>query len=92
MVREFEIRLAARVAVAQEQEERLAAEVRFADLSAALGTRGTIGQAMGILMAQRRLDSEAAFSALRSVSQKKNVKLADVARTLVTDVERQVRR
>ncbi|NUP35385.1 MAG: GAF and ANTAR domain-containing protein [Streptomycetaceae bacterium] len=92
VVREFEIRLAARVAVAQEQEERLAAETRFADLSAALGTHGTIGQAMGILMAQRRLDSEAAFSALRSVSQKKNVKLADVARTLVTDVERQVRR
>lgn len=90
VVREFEIRLAARAAVAREQEERLAALDRSADLENALGTHGTIGQAMGILMAQRRIDSNDAFTALRRVSQKHNVKLADVARKLVTDVERQV--
>ncbi|MCF2532519.1 GAF and ANTAR domain-containing protein [Yinghuangia soli] len=91
VVREFEIRLAARAAVAREVDERLAAEGRFSDLSAALGTHGTIGQAMGILMAQRRLGSEAAFGLLRSASQKNNVKLADVAARLVADVERRTR-
>ncbi|MGW0658046.1 GAF and ANTAR domain-containing protein [Streptodolium elevatio] len=91
VVREFELRLAARAAVAQEREERLAAVDRTADLENALGTHGTIGQAMGILMAQRRIDSHEAFAALRRVSQNHNVKLADVARKLVADVERQVR-
>ncbi|UGQ14679.1 GAF and ANTAR domain-containing protein [Yinghuangia sp. ASG 101] len=92
VVREFEIRLAARAAVAREQEERLAAVDRTLDLEAALGTHGTIGQAMGILMAQRRIGSEDAFAVLRRVSQNNNVKLADVARRLVTDVESRIAR
>ncbi|MDI2126972.1 GAF and ANTAR domain-containing protein [Yinghuangia seranimata] len=92
VVREFEIRLAAREAVAREQEERLAVQGRFADLTAALGTHGTIGQAMGILMAQRKMDSQAAFAALRDVSQRNNIKLAEVAQRLVADVERQLGR
>ncbi len=92
VVREFEIRLAARAAVAREQEERLAAVDRTLDLEAALGTHGTIGQAMGILMAQRRIGSEDAFAVLRRVSQNNNIKLADVARRLVTDVESRIAR
>ncbi|HSA50067.1 MAG TPA: GAF and ANTAR domain-containing protein [Yinghuangia sp.] len=91
VVREFEIRLAARAAVAREQEERLAAVDRTLDLEAALGSHGTIGQAMGILMVQRRIDSDSAFAVLRRVSQNNNVKLADVARRLVADVEHRVR-
>ncbi|NUU20321.1 MAG: GAF and ANTAR domain-containing protein [Streptomycetaceae bacterium] len=90
VVREFEIRLAAREAVAREHGERLAAQGRSVDLEIALGTHGTIGQAMGILMAQRRIGSEAAFAALRRASQHNNIKLADVAHKLVTSVERQV--
>jgi sigma-B regulation protein RsbU (phosphoserine phosphatase) len=92
VVREFEIRLAARTAVAEEQIERRAAEDKSQGLQQALGTHGTIGQAMGILMAQRRLDSRSAFDALKTVSQRRNVKLAEVAKTLVDDVERQLRR
>lgn len=91
VVREFEIRLAARAAVAREQEERLAAEGRTVDLETALGTHGTIGQAMGILMVQRRVDSQGAFALLRDVSQKRNVKLADVAQRLVRDTEQRAR-
>ncbi len=91
VVREAELRLAARAAVAREREERLAAVDRTADLENALGTHGVIGQAMGILMAQRRIDSQAAFGALRRVSQHRNVRLADVASKLVADVERQLR-
>ncbi|MFG2682227.1 GAF and ANTAR domain-containing protein [Streptomyces sp. NPDC048392] len=51
-----------------------------AQLQEAIGTRHTIGEAMGILMGSHRLSEEQAFAALRRYSQDHNVKLRDVAR------------
>ncbi|WP_225630633.1 GAF and ANTAR domain-containing protein [Streptomyces solaniscabiei] len=51
-----------------------------AQLQEAIGTRHTIGEAMGILMGSHRLTEDQAFAALRRYSQKRNVKLRDVAR------------
>ena len=64
----------------------LAMAVRLADqtalsaqLEAALSSRSVIDQAIGIVMAQNRCDSEAAFDLLRQASQHRNVKLRLVA-------------
>jgi GAF domain-containing protein len=91
VVREIEVRLAAQVEVSTEKEEAEAERAKAANLESALGTHGLIGQAMGILMAQRRYSSTDAFAALRHVSQRRNLKLADVARNLVDDVDRRNR-
>ncbi|MFG3164329.1 GAF and ANTAR domain-containing protein [Streptomyces sp. NPDC048232] len=50
-----------------------------AQLQEAIGTRHTIGEAMGILMGSHRLTEEQAFAALRRYSQDNNVKLRDLA-------------
>ncbi|MFC8087693.1 GAF and ANTAR domain-containing protein [Streptomyces sp. NPDC057340] len=50
-----------------------------AQLQEAIGTRHTIGEAMGILMGRHRLTEDQAFAALRRYSQDHNVKLRDVA-------------
>ncbi|XKK61010.1 GAF and ANTAR domain-containing protein [Streptomyces sp. ARC32] len=50
-----------------------------AQLQEAIGTRHTIGEAMGILMGRHRLTEDQAFAALRRYSQDNNVKLRDVA-------------
>ena len=91
VVREFEVRRAALVEVTAEREEAELERARNANLAGALGSRGTIGQAMGILMAQRGYCSEDAFAALKEVSQKRNVKLADVAARLVQDLDQRAR-
>jgi hypothetical protein len=52
-------------------------------LRRAMKTRPMIEQAKGILMAQRRCDDQAAFAALRKMSQDNNVPLADVAAAVV---------
>lgn len=52
-------------------------------LSEAARSRAVIGQAQGILMGQRRITAEAAFTHLRSVSQRDNRKLRDVAQDVV---------
>jgi GAF domain-containing protein len=91
VVREIEVRLAARVEVSTEKEEADAERAKAAHLESALGTHGLIGQAMGILMAQRRYGSTDAFAALRHVSQRRNIKLIEVARNLVEDVDRRNR-
>lgn len=52
-------------------------------LQAAIATREVIGQAQGILMAQRQLTSGAAFRLLRTTSQARNVKLREVAAGVV---------
>ncbi len=64
----------------------LANAVAFADstrtarqLEAALLTRDLIGQAKGILMAREGCDADEAFGRLRSMSQKANRKLRDIA-------------
>ncbi|MEU6841752.1 GAF and ANTAR domain-containing protein [Streptomyces sp. NPDC046716] len=53
-----------------------------AGMQQAVDTRHTIGQAMGILMAQHHIDEHEAFDVLRRYSQERNIKLRDVARQL----------
>ncbi|MCF7553043.1 GAF and ANTAR domain-containing protein [Pseudonocardia sp. WMMC193] len=60
-----------------------AAEARSAHLETALATRDVIGQAKGILMERQGIGADEAFAMLRSASQRMNVKLTDVAQTLV---------
>jgi GAF domain-containing protein len=55
-------------------------------LKEALTTRAIIDQALGIVMAQRRCTSHQAFEVLRHVSQDKNVKVHQVAATIVEKV------
>jgi GAF domain-containing protein len=52
-------------------------------LREALESRDVIGQAKGILMARRGCTAEAAFEALRKVSQHRNIKLRDIAEQVV---------
>jgi GAF domain-containing protein len=49
------------------------------NLQAALENRDVIGQAKGILMARHAITADAAFDQLRRASQRRNVKLRDVA-------------
>jgi hypothetical protein len=63
------------VAVSQIKERR--------SLRSAIASRTLIGQAEGILMERYGLDGDAAFSALRRVSQNRNVKLREIASELV---------
>ena len=72
----------------------LAVALRIADsdhraesLLSGLDTRATIGQAVGLLMAQERVTAEQAFDLLRIASQRRNVKLRDVAAGVVTAFE-----
>jgi hypothetical protein len=58
-------------------------ERRAADLRNALATREVIGQAQGILMERERVTAGHAFDILRRASQHLNLKLRDVAQTLV---------
>lgn len=59
------------------------AELEVAQLREALQSRDVIGQAKGILMERRKITPDEAFDVLRSASQTLNVKLAQVAQTLV---------
>jgi GAF domain-containing protein len=52
-------------------------------LREALESRDVIGQAKGILMARRKCTPEAAFDALRKVSQHRNIKLREIAEQVV---------
>ena len=52
-------------------------------LRAALSTRSLIGNAQGLLMHRHRYGAEAAFAALRTASQNRNIKLRDLAAQLV---------
>jgi hypothetical protein len=58
------------------------AELQVTHLTEAVRSRDVIGQAKGILMERRGVDSEEAFRILRSASQSLNVKLARIAETL----------
>ena len=70
--------MAVSVAHSHEDEER-----RVEDLHVALGTRETIGEALGILMERERITADQAFDILRRASQHLNIKLRDVAQHLV---------
>ena len=57
--------------------------LRVANLQEALRTRELIGQAQGILIERERITSDQAFDVLRRASQHLNIKVREVARTLV---------
>jgi hypothetical protein len=59
-----------------------AADLRAASLERALLSRDVIGQAKGMLMAQRGITAEEAFDVLRSTSQNLNIKLAHIAEAI----------
>lgn len=66
---------------------RLAQHVEITDqLRAALTSRATIDQTIGIIMAQNRCDADTAFAVLRAASQHRNVKLRVVATEIITAV------
>lgn len=54
-------------------------------LQDAIGSRDVIGQAKGILMAREQVDAEGAFEMLRTVSQRSNRKLREVAQLVIDD-------
>jgi AmiR/NasT family two-component response regulator len=64
-------------------ERQAASDLRSVNLQAALRSRELIGQAQGILMERERISADAAFDVLRRASQHLNVKLFEVAETLV---------
>jgi hypothetical protein len=66
---------------AADEHER--ADAREANILAALKTREMIGQAQGILMERERITADQAFALLRDSSQHLNVKLREVAQTLI---------
>jgi transcriptional regulator with GAF, ATPase, and Fis domain len=63
--------------------------VTYADvidqLRASLASRAIIDQAVGVIMGQERCTQDKAFSALRTASQNRNVKLREIAREVVTN-------
>jgi GAF domain-containing protein len=61
-------------------------------LHAAMSSRGVIDQAIGIVMAQRRCGPGEALAVLRRMSNDRNVKLRDVAASLVESVAESSRR
>jgi AmiR/NasT family two-component response regulator len=54
--------------------------------SALVVSRAIIDQALGVIMATERCPQDKAFAVLRGVSQNTNVKLRDLAATIVTSV------
>jgi GAF domain-containing protein len=64
-------------------QARQDARTQSDQLNQSLVTRGLIGQAQGILMERERITADQAFSVLRRASQHLNVKLRDIAQTLV---------
>ncbi|MEU2347946.1 ANTAR domain-containing protein [Modestobacter sp. NPDC049651] len=65
------------------QERARSAEDRAAGLERALASNRRIGMAIGILMCQRRLTEEQAFAVLRTHSQHRNVKVRELAETVI---------
>ena len=75
--------LALSAAHSHDDEERL-----VDNLHSALSSREIIGQAQGILMERERIAADEAFDILRRASQHLNLKLREVAQTLVDTGER----
>ena len=55
-------------------------------LRSSIVSRAVIDQALGVIMATEHCPQDQAFAQLRSVSQNTNVKLRDLAATIVTRV------
>ena len=62
------------------------------NLTEALHTRQTIGQAVGIVMQRYAIDEAQAFKHLTRLSQTTNTKLRDIAQRLVDDLSRQAKK
>ncbi|MDQ3827623.1 MAG: ANTAR domain-containing protein, partial [Actinomycetota bacterium] len=63
-------------------------EITLSDhLRIALSSRSVIDQAIGIVMAQRHCDPHTAFATLRTISQRRNIKLRTVAAELVAAIQ-----
>jgi GAF domain-containing protein len=60
------------------------------NLSRGMASRQVIGQAVGLLMAQRRFTGDEAFELLKSASQRSNEKLRDIAHRLIAGHEEDV--
>jgi hypothetical protein len=73
----------ASLALAATQAVELGA-LEASHLRRAIDSRDVIGQAKGILMQRRDITPEEAFDLLRRTSQKLNVKLIEIAKTLTT--------
>jgi GAF domain-containing protein len=73
--------------VAQHAAVALGGAIREHHLNAALVNRDVLGQAKGILMQRDRLTAPQAFQVLVRASQDTNMKVADVARWLITETE-----
>lgn len=69
------------------EQSLMEATVHETQLEEALTTRALIGEAMGILMVHNNCTAEEAFETLKTVSQRSNTKLREVARRLVEAVE-----
>lgn len=76
---------AARAQIALAVAVRSAEQARLLEqLHTAMQSRSTIDQAMGILMARERCSATEAFAILRTASQSRNRRLADIAAELIT--------
>ncbi|MGH3605588.1 MAG: GAF and ANTAR domain-containing protein [Pseudonocardiaceae bacterium] len=81
--------LAGQAAIAVTAALRHYDEVTLSDhLRIALSSRSVIDQAIGIVMAQQRGTAAQAFAALRTISQRRNIKLRIVATELVETISR----
>jgi GAF domain-containing protein len=81
--------LAGQAAIAITAALRHYDEVTLSDhLRIALSSRSVIDQAIGIVMAQRRCEPDEAFATLRTISQRRNIKLRDIAAELVEATRR----
>jgi GAF domain-containing protein len=73
--------------LAQHAAVALAGAIHEHNLNAALANRDVLGQANGILMQRDRLTALQAFQLLVRASQGTNMKIAEVARWLITETE-----
>ena len=69
--------------LAQVSLDLIAARAQVEELGRALQSSRQIGMAMGILMERHRLAPDRAFQVLRQMSQRRNVKLREVADAIV---------
>jgi len=69
--------------IAELQAEGLLSHDHVAQLETALVSSRTIGAAIGVLMASRKIGQEEALTVLKGVSQRSNTKMREVAETIV---------
>ncbi|HUR52329.1 MAG TPA: GAF and ANTAR domain-containing protein [Mycobacteriales bacterium] len=86
------VRFAAQAAIVLANMQSLDSARQLSDgLKSALLTRDAIATAKGVLMARDNVDEQTAFAMLVSISQRENVKLRDVADTLLAGLARRRR-